>query len=447
MSAWLRAGLRSRLLVVVVAGSALTLAVLTAGFNLVLRDRLDHDASNLLRARSEARLTTLGVVRGRIAEREAPDDAAADSQTWIYQGRRAIERPRSSTANQRAADALASAPQGFRDVPATDARLYGVPVVDRGRRLGTLVEAISLAPYEGSARTALIASLVFAVAALVAVALAANWAIRGALRPVARMTRAAADWGEHDLDRRFALGEPHDELTRLASTFDHLLDRLAASLRREQRFSAELSHELRTPLANLAAEAELALRRERSPDDYRESLLAVRHSAEQMSRTLEALIGAARAESGASRGTSDAEQAARRAIAASAGRPGDGIAVEVAPPPRPLRVGADPEIVERMLVPLIENGRRHARSAVSVAVQAGNGAGASFVVADDGPGVRPEDRERIFEPGVSLAAPEDHAGAGLGLALARRLARAAGGDVEALPSDRGARFRVRLPSG
>jgi signal transduction histidine kinase len=110
-------------------------------------------------------------------------------------------------------------------------------------------------------------------------------------------------------------------------------------------------------------------------------------------------------------------------------------------------VGADPEIVERMLVPLIENGRRHARSAVSVAVQAGNGAGASFVVADDGPGVRPEDRERIFEPGVSLAAPEDHAGAGLGLALARRLARAAGGDVEALPSDRGARFRVRLPSG
>ena len=86
---------------------------------------------------------------------------------------------------------------------------------------------------------------------------------RASLRPVARMTRQAAAWSEHDLDRRFALGEPHDELTELAATLDGLLDRLAASLRREQRFSAELSHELRTPLARVIAEAELALRRER----------------------------------------------------------------------------------------------------------------------------------------------------------------------------------------
>jgi two-component system OmpR family sensor kinase len=447
MRAWLRAGLRHRLLVVVVAGSAITLAVLTAGFNLVLRDRLDHDASTLLRARTEARVTTLGVVRGRVREREAPDDAAADSQTWIYQGRRAVERPRTGARNQRAADRLAGGAPGFRDVEATDTRLFALPVVDRGRRLGTLVEGLSLKPYEGSAQTALIASLVFAVAVLIAVALAADWAIRGALRPVARMTRAAADWGEHDLDRRFALGEPRDELTRLASTFDRLLDRLAASLRREQRFSAELSHELRTPLANLAAEAEVALRRERSPTDYRDSLLAIRHSAEQMSRTLEALIGAARTEAGAARGTSDAAQAARRAVEASAGRRDDGIAVEVVTPPRRVRVGADAEIVERVLAPLIENGRRHARSAVSVEVVAGNGAGAAFLVADDGPGVRDEDRDRIFEPGVSLGAPGGHAGAGLGLALARRLARAAGGEVEALASDRGARFRVRLPAG
>ena len=79
------------------------------------------------------------------------------------------------------------------------------------------------------------------------------------------MTRQAAAWSEHDLDHRFALGEPHDELTELAATLDGLLDRLAASLRREQRFSAELSHELRTPLARVIAESELALRRDREP--------------------------------------------------------------------------------------------------------------------------------------------------------------------------------------
>ena len=69
------------------------------------------------------------------------------------------------------------------------------------------------------------------------------------------MTEDAAAWSEHDLDRRFELGEPYDELTRLAATLDALLDRLAASMRHEQRFTAELSHELRTPLARISAEA------------------------------------------------------------------------------------------------------------------------------------------------------------------------------------------------
>ena len=65
------------------------------------------------------------------------------------------------------------------------------------------------------------------------------------------MTEDAASWSEHDLDRRFDLGEPYDELTRLAATLDGLLERIAASLRHEQRFTAELSHELRTPLARI----------------------------------------------------------------------------------------------------------------------------------------------------------------------------------------------------
>src|SRR5436189_242704 len=83
------------------------------------------------------------------------------------------------------------------------------------------------------------ASAEVAAAVLLVVALAAAWLIDRALRPVANMTRQAADWSEHDLDRRFALGPAHDELTRLASTLDGLLERLSASLRHEQRLSAE----------------------------------------------------------------------------------------------------------------------------------------------------------------------------------------------------------------
>ena len=105
-----------------------------------------------------------------------------------------------------------------------------------------------------------------------AVALLSHWILGKALLPVSRMTDDAAAWSDHDLDRRFDRGEPYDELTRLAATLDAMLERLSASLRHEQRLTAELSHELRTPLARIAAETELALRRDRTEEDYRESL-------------------------------------------------------------------------------------------------------------------------------------------------------------------------------
>ena len=93
------------------------------------------------------------------------------------------------------------------------------------------------------------------------------------------------------------------------------VERLSASLRHEQRFAAELSHELGTPLAKIAAETELALRRERSGDDYRGSLESVHRNAEQMSRTVEALVSAARQEAGLSRSTSDLRMSSSRGSA------------------------------------------------------------------------------------------------------------------------------------
>src|SRR5438876_578281 len=145
-----------------------------------------------------------------------------------------------------------------------------------------------------------IAAVIAALAALI-VGLASRWLLASSLRPVARMTRQAAAWSERDLERRFGLGEPHDELTELAATLDGLLDRIAASLRREQRFSAELSHELRTPLARVIAETELALRREREPNEYRRALGLIHRNAAPLTRTVDALVAAARAPSGFAR--------------------------------------------------------------------------------------------------------------------------------------------------
>lgn len=437
-------GLRSRLLVVVLVGALATLGALSAGFNLFLDQRLGRDADNLLRARAAAELATLSTLEGRLRVGEAPDAAALDSQVWVYAGQRALERPRASAGDQRAADSLAGGPRRFVSAGASDTRLYAVPIVGARRRLGTLVVGASQVPYERTAHTALAGSLIFVALVLALLGLAAYGVIGGALRPVARMTSAAAEWGEHDIERRFAFGPPRDELTRLAATFDGLLDRLAASLRREQRFSAELSHELRTPLAKVLAETELALRRERSSAQYREALQAVRRAAGQLDRTLETLLLAARADADLGRGSGDATQAASRAAEAGAALASErGVQVSLEPPPAGLRVSADVDLVERVLAPLVENACRHGARRVTLSVAAQDGA-VEFVVRDDGPGVPEAERERIFEPGVGGGEPGG--GAGLGLALARRLARATGGDVVCLPSSEGGAFRARLPS-
>jgi signal transduction histidine kinase len=262
------------------------------------------------------------------------------------------------------------------------------------------------------------------------------------------MTAQAAEWSDRDLDRRFSLGEPHDELTQLAYTLDRLLDRLAASLRHEQRLSAELSHELRTPLANIAAQAQFALRHSEQDEDGRESLQQIVRSAGEMGRTLDTLIAAARAELDPARATSDAAAGARAATAAfGAGGP---VKLTIDAPPAPLRVAAEAALVERILAPLIENAYRYAVSDVRIAISSDSTA-VLFTVEDDGRGVPDSERDEIFEPGRRPAGSASTAiasnGAGLGLALSRRLARTAGGDVEALRSDAGGRFVVRLLAG
>lgn len=282
---------------------------------------------------------------------------------------------------------------------------------------------------------------------LLVVALAARWLLAASLRPVVRMTRQASAWSERDLDRRFALGEPHDELSELAATLDGLLDRLAASLRREQRFSAELSHELRTPLARVMAESELALRREREPGEYRRALELINRNAAQLTRTVDALVAAARHEAGAERGTADAYAVAADAAAACADLAAQReIELDLNAPRTPIRVAVEPELGERILQPLLDNACRYGSSKVSVAIERADG-GVRYTIDDDGAGVADEERERIFEPGVrGNQGTRDGAGAGLGLALARRLARSASGEIDALPRPDGGRFVVILPS-
>jgi len=440
-----RLGIRRRLLFAVLAAVLSALAAMIVGFNLLLAHNLAGDADALLRGRASSELGQLSARDGRLEIADAPDDATVPDE-WVFSHGKVVEQPRALLRVAVAARELAQHAPGFEDVSGTDTRLYAQPVVQTGKRLGTVVVSISTEPYEQTRHTALLASLGLGAAVLLLVGFAARWLLASSLRPVVRMTRLASEWSERDPERRFAVGDPHDELTELAATLDALLGRLAASLRREQRFSAELSHELRTPLSRVIAETELALRAPRAPEEYRSALELVHANAEQLARTIDVLVAAARHESGALRGTSDAFAVAGAAAEACAGLAAErDVSVEVEVPQQPVRLGVEGDLAERVLQPVVENACRYGRARVQVSISR-RGEGVVYRIADDGPGVEEAEREQIFEPGErGGAGAANGGGAGLGLALARRLARSVAGEVTAV-AERGGVFLVRLPA-
>jgi signal transduction histidine kinase len=441
-----RLGVRTRLLLAAVGAVALALVIGVVAFNLFLGQRLSASATSLARAQAAAELSSLEVVDGKLSSPTGLEEGAGvGSPVWVFSGTTVLERPRVPASLTAAASALAGGPERSTRYDES-LRFYALPVTNHGDRIGTVVAGVALAPYNETATIALIGSIGLAVILLAAVALLSHWILGKALLPVSQMTEDAADWSAHDLDRRFNRGEAYDELTRLAATLDALLERLSASLRHEQRFTAELSHELRTPLARIAAESELALRRERSGEDYRASLEAVHRHAEQMTRTVEALVAAARQEAGLSLATSDARDGVRAAVEAvrsqaEAAR----IEMQVVVPSSAVQVAIEPDLVERIVHPLLDNAFRYGRSLVAVELSV-NGTSAFVTVTDDGSGLAADETDSIFEPGVrGSAAADESRGAGLGLALARRLARSAGGEISAAADGAGARFSVMLP--
>ncbi|MDX6721134.1 MAG: hypothetical protein QOJ63_3388 [Solirubrobacteraceae bacterium] len=436
--------LRTRVTALAALAAAIVVALLVGAFNVVLEATLDRDVDRTLRSKAAAAATTAQVTSGRIVVRDSANDAAIDREVWVYAGRTALVRPPADAALQSAADALSRRASGFAESPGREARLHAVALTDDGRRVGSIVVAESLEAYDRTTDVALAGSVALGGVLLLLVAVLTWIATGRAIAPVREMTRTAADWSAHDHGRRFGPGPRPDELGELAGTFDALLDRLAASLRHEQRLSAELSHELRTPLARIAAEAELLGRRARSAQEVEQGLRAITSNTDEMGAILETLMKAARADAGLELGRAPLgpllDRVAARWRPALAAR---GIELEVAAPAG-VDVGVDAEFAERILTPLLHNAERHAVASVWLSAER---AGTVVVIHldDDGPGIPAELRDAVFEPGHSGT---DGDGAGLGLALARRLARATGGDVEFArpPRGVGARLCVRLPA-
>ncbi|WP_425956937.1 sensor histidine kinase [Xylanimonas sp. McL0601] len=284
----------------------------------------------------------------------------------------------------------------------------------------------AIAVYERSERLALIATVVLGILVVALVGWLAWRVVRRALAPVRQMAERAADWSERDLSHRFALGPPVTELAALGATLDHLLDRVARAILTEQRLTSALAHELRTPLTAIAATAELAQLRPDGDPAVRDDLAVIGEAAARMSTVITTLLEVARSPQARAGGARASVPDVVASVAPAVGSPlrfVTDVAADVT------SVAAPAGLVVRALAPLVENAARHARTQVAVEARL-VGDHVELRVRDDGAGVAPELRERMFEPGASGSG-----GTGLGLAIARRVARSLGGDV--VPSDAG----------
>ena len=272
-----------------------------------------------------------------------------------------------------------------------------------------------------------------------------------ALRPLDRMTRTARRIGGEDLTRRIDRTGSGDELDRLAETLNEMLARLDQAFTQTRRFAADAAHELRTPLAALRGSIEVALRGDRTADEYRRVLASDLEEVERLIRLSEDLLLLSRALAGPepTRARVDLEPLLLEAFDAGA-RLGQaaGVAVRIEPA-APATVRGDAAALRRAIGNLVENAVKYTPRGGKVELGLTVEDGAAVVsVADTGIGVEPADAERIFEPFVRLdaARSRDTGGAGLGLAIARSVVVAHGGTltVESRAGS-GSRFTIRLP--
>jgi signal transduction histidine kinase len=269
-----------------------------------------------------------------------------------------------------------------------------------------------------------------------------------ALAPVESLRRRAAAITMRRSGERLPLPEADDELRRLGSTLNAMLDRIEAALQRERVFVADASHELRTPLAILRAELELATRPERTHTELRAALHSASQEVERLTRLAEDLLVIARADQDRLPITREPvaiaellervrDRFGQRGVAA-----GRRVAIEA---PADLRADLDVLRIEQALGNLVDNALRH--GAGTVTLRAGSADGlVAFEVVDEGSGFADEFESEAFERFTRGDAGRTGGGSGLGLAIVKAVAEAHDGRVSVARSRAPATtLRIELP--
>lgn len=289
------------------------------------------------------------------------------------------------------------------------------------------------------------------IAALPLLILAAWWISRLMIRPIQTITAAADDICSGHFENRIATDNmADDEMRRMASTINAAFDYYLDAVERLRRFSGDASHQLRTPLASMQSIGEVALSRDRQPGEYRQALADMLRDVQRMTRVTEQLLRLARLERTEVRASFvslDVGKVLQRTA---------GIFQPLCDEKRVslyvdtgsgLEVLGDQDLLVEMVANLINNALHVTPSGGEVHLKAGMTADGAIqmTVADTGPGIDTELRERVFDLFAHVPGNRP-AGAGLGLAIVAAIAKVHGGTVELDPHpQRGAVFHVRLP--
>jgi len=286
----------------------------------------------------------------------------------------------------------------------------------------------------------------------VGAALLGRWLCRRALRPLSRMAVVARSMSADDLANRLPCPQTRDELEDLGHAFNDLLARLHEAFERQRRFTGDASHQLRTPLTILLGQIEVALRRERSADAYREVLALVHGQAGRLRQIVEMLLFLARADAEARLPNLETVDLAHwlpehLAHWAEHARAAD-LRLECADGAA-LRVRAHAPLLSQLLDNLLDNACKYSEPGTPIHIRAAAGLeGVTLTVEDSGEGIAAADLPYVFEPFYrsTEARGRGKGGVGLGLAVVQRIATALGGTVTVRSqAGEGSQFIVQLP--
>ncbi|MFL6859030.1 MAG: ATP-binding protein [Allosphingosinicella sp.] len=318
---------------------------------------------------------------------------------------------------------------------------YTRPILADGRVIGMLMlsrspRGLFVGIYQDRGKIALGVGLIFLTLLVLAGLLS-----RGISRPIEALGEATDNVARGKVSVPAPPPTAAIEIRDLYLNFAAMAGRIERRSRYLRDFAAAVSHELKTPITGIRGVLELLEEHPAMAADKRRRFLAnAKADADRLSHLLRRLLDLARADMAAS--PEDASADLREAVLSVAdAHRSDGFAVETEVPP--LTVSAPAELLGAVLETLVENSRQAGAARVAIAA-ACEGGRVRITVRDDGPGIPPADRERIFEPFHTSRRAEG--GSGLGLAIARSLLDACGGTIASVPAERGACFEVTLPA-